>query len=489
MFMAVPLASNAQVNFAQPTPLNTNAAMDTGFDHFPVVVTDRAGTWVAAWSSGDSLGNSIGTDEDLLFQRSTDNGATWSPVAPLNTNAASDTYSDRLPELATDGAGHWVAVWEARNIAVGSPDVDRDIYVARSADNGVSWSAPAALNTNAATDSGNDIIPVIRTDGLGNWVVVWETNETMGDTLGQDADIFFARSTDNGLIWSDPAPLNTDAAIDERGDFQPDIVADGLGHWVAVWSSRNTFDSTVGVDPDIVCARSVDGGATWTDPAVVNHYAATDADDDAEPEITTDRNGLWVVAWTSIGSLGATGVDGDIFLATSSDNGAMWSEARPLNTNAEMDSGTDRFCDVQTDGAGQWVAVWESDDTFGDTLGTDRDIMISFSTDDTATWTDPAAIAAYAASDVSFANDDNARVTTDGNGHWMVVWASSAMISGFDMDVLVALGTDGSAPTGATAQEILDYLLGITETIEDGDVNEDGKVDIADLIKAVSSND
>jgi len=37
-----------------------------------------AGVWLVAWASGDTLGGTIGFDDDLVFVRSTDEGVTWS---------------------------------------------------------------------------------------------------------------------------------------------------------------------------------------------------------------------------------------------------------------------------------------------------------------------------------------------------------------------------------------------------------------------------
>ncbi|MGB2984614.1 MAG: sialidase family protein, partial [Phycisphaerae bacterium] len=89
-----------------PEPLNTNAASDTGWDWRPQLTTDGAGNWVAVWESYENLGGTIGTDYDILFSRSIDNGANWSPPAALNTNAASDSGGDRFPQLTTDEAGN-----------------------------------------------------------------------------------------------------------------------------------------------------------------------------------------------------------------------------------------------------------------------------------------------------------------------------------------------------------------------------------------------
>ncbi|MFQ5658233.1 MAG: hypothetical protein ACE5G5_11880 [Candidatus Methylomirabilales bacterium] len=39
---------------------------------------------------------------------------------------------------------------------------------------------PAALNTTAATDPGADFLPQVTTDGAGNWVAVWTSFDTLG---------------------------------------------------------------------------------------------------------------------------------------------------------------------------------------------------------------------------------------------------------------------------------------------------------------------
>jgi hypothetical protein len=85
---------------------------------------------MAIWESGDSLGDTIGTDEDILVARSTDAGATWTAPTALNSNAASDSGSDVNPQLATDIAGSWVAVWESDNSLGRTIGADTDIFCA-----------------------------------------------------------------------------------------------------------------------------------------------------------------------------------------------------------------------------------------------------------------------------------------------------------------------------------------------------------------------
>ena len=56
---------------------------------------------------------------------------------------------------------------------------------------------PALLNTNGSSDSGQDSVPQVTTDGAGNWVAVWFSPQDPGGT-GRDTDIFVATSTNNG---------------------------------------------------------------------------------------------------------------------------------------------------------------------------------------------------------------------------------------------------------------------------------------------------
>ena len=124
----------------------------------------------------------------------------------------------------------------------------------------ITWSAPAALNTNATTDTGSDGLfpgpPQVTIDGAGNWVAIWSSNENLGGTIGTDNDILVARSTDNGAAWSAPAALNTNATTDAGADNFPQVTTNGAGKWVAVWTSAENLGGTIGTDSDILVARS-----------------------------------------------------------------------------------------------------------------------------------------------------------------------------------------------------------------------------------------
>jgi hypothetical protein len=344
----------------------------------PQVTTDGKGSWVAVWQSSDSLGGTIGFENDILVARSTDDGATWTAPAALNSNATGDSGRDWSPQLTTNGEGSWVAVWSSGDSLGGTIGTDWDILVARSTDDGASWTAPAALNSNAAGDSGDDYVPQVATDGGGSWIAVWESEDSLGGTINTDSDILVARSTDDGASWTAPAALNTNATSDSGGDVSPQLTTDGGGSWVAVWSSGDSLGATIGTDDDILVARSTDDGASWTAPAALNSNATGDSGNDLEPQVTTDGAESWVAVWTSADSLGGTiSTDGDILVAHSTDDGATWTDPAALNTNATSDSGDDFSPQITTDGGESWVAVWTSDDSLGGTIDIDYDTLVA----------------------------------------------------------------------------------------------------------------
>jgi len=259
---------------------------------------------------------------------------------------------------------------------------DRDILTAYSSDDGVTWSASAPLNGNAVGDSGGDSDPQIATDGT-TWIAIWKildvaSPEVPGATeslfTGNDDDLLYARSFDAGVTWSYPEALNSNAFEERQGrrynpgdDRAPQLATDGTV-WIAVWSSWDTLATfvspvrdQVGDDWDIHFARSVDAGASWSDPTWLNTDAKTDrtsteADADTRPQIVTDGT-TWIVAWLHPGP---TTQDLDIRVARSTDGGLTWTDPEWLNTNAATDDGDDTNQVLTTDGQGNWIAIWQT---------------------------------------------------------------------------------------------------------------------------------
>lgn len=424
-------------SLSAPQALNTNAGFDSGYDVQAEPVSDGAGTWVVVWYGTDTLGATVGTDEDILFSRSTDNGVTWSAPEALNSNAGSDTGYDRRPEVATNGSGVWICVWRSNEDLGGALDADDDILAAISTDNAATWGAPFALNENADSDALNnhDIDPDIQTDGAGTWIATWSsffptsvwnmnawvsrstdnggtwstpvsvhfngqssqdrhlhpiarhtggnnwmvichTYNTLGGSIGSDYDFVVSRSTNGGVSWSAVSALLPNAAGDSGHDWQIELATDGANTWVAVWNSDEPLVPSIGTDEDVLVSRSTDDGVTWSTPVAVWSGLGSDGGIiDQNPQVATDGADNWVIVWHSTNSVGGSGGDEDVLFVCSTDNGATWSDAEPFNSNADSDSGNDAQANIAALGPYDFIGVWQSFDSLGGTIDTDQDIL------------------------------------------------------------------------------------------------------------------
>jgi hypothetical protein len=412
-------------------------------DRSPYVARSAAGTWITVWSSNDTLGGTIGADEDILLSRSTDAGQTWSAPAALDPGAGAETLVDLQPSVATDGMGTWVAAWEARQLSAdGTSTLSASLLVSRSTDDGSSWSAPSAL----LADPGS--VARVVTDASGTWMIATGTSLVVsggGAITWGDPGIF--RSTDGGSTWSSFVNLDPGGTVHTAGNMS--LATDRAGAWIAAWtSSDGPFGGAFGSDREPVYSRSTDGGLTWSAPAPLKAAPASDASDDRSVRVTYDGLGSWIAGWLSEadGPLPATVVlsrsvdgglawgpettfplagsslvyeglvlasdgagrvvavystaggwfapgDGDLFFTRSIDGGATWSPAAPLDAGAATDVGYEEsWPALVADGAGTWLAVWDSDDYLEGTIGLDQDVLFARSTDDGATWSAPEAL-------------------------------------------------------------------------------------------------
>jgi hypothetical protein len=370
----VSLSSDGGATWTDPAILDpfADSPPEIEDDFHPNVYTDGAGHWIAVWYSHDNHGGTIGDDTDILVSRSTDNGQTWTSSVPLNTDAGADAVGDSTPDLVYAGGSTWIAV----TYRMSAPDTgDYDVYTSRSTDHGATWTPLVQLHSSMATDTGYDGGPRIATDGAGHFIVVWNSDDPLDGSVETDQDIFFSTSTDS-INWSAPAALNSDAAVPgSLDDKLPRILYDGVGRWLVVW-----YYGVYEIDYDIKFSYSDDNGASWSPVQYLNTNALTDTGRDLYPVPATDGNGNWVVVWQSKEPLlPPIGVDYDIFYAYSTDNAVTWAPPSWLNSNAPdlFDTQYDRDPEILYAGGGIWRTVWGSNYDFGGSIGTDYDLMIS----------------------------------------------------------------------------------------------------------------
>lgn len=227
-------------------------------------------------------------NNDILYKRSVDNGATWSSVMNLSKT---QSYSNN-PSIATDGRNVHL-VW------ADSTGSNVDIFYKRSIDNGLTWSKPRNLS-----QKGHSSKPYVSAHRR-NVHVSWQ------DTLDRpgDKEIRYRMSADNGSTWTRSQNLSG------RGlSILPAIASDG-GKVHLAWQ-ENVAAGT----GEVLHRRSVDGGSTWTQPQNLSNTAGNSR----APSIAA--NGYSAHALWRDDSPGSFGV----LYSFGKDSGAVWMPARNL---------------------------------------------------------------------------------------------------------------------------------------------------------------
>ena len=235
--------------------------------------TDRAYVSWTRFYDGPHPNGGVTGGGNILFSRSTNNGATWS--APIIVSSAAlqpgnvgtggmgtSFVQGSEPEVAANGDVYVVYFFGGR------------VDVSRSTDGGGSFAAPtqpfgAVFGTNSISSPLPNMhlrmngFPNIETDPTrpGNVYVV-AVADPDGVGVGTDgSDVIFSRSTNNGATWGPKVTLNDDGL--GKNQFFPWMAVDPVtGHICVIW-----YDTRLDAgnhDMDVFGTFSFDGGATFT---------------------------------------------------------------------------------------------------------------------------------------------------------------------------------------------------------------------------------
>jgi hypothetical protein len=181
----------------------------------------------AAWAVYD------GSNTKIRIAVSRDRGQSFSKAVTLSAPSDTGPVTEYVYP-AVDAAGNvYVAVASDKPTA----NDQKTIYVARSTDDGVTWSAfmpvvqarqlPGCCLPNTTFRDGILEHFTASPDYPGHLYVVWE------DWDGSQYDVKFSQSTDFGDTWSAPIVVNDNANPTATDQFQPQVAA-GPGGAVAV---------------------------------------------------------------------------------------------------------------------------------------------------------------------------------------------------------------------------------------------------------------
>ena len=111
------------------------------------------------------------------------------------------------------------------------------------------------------------------------------------DSTPNNNDIFFAKSTDGGLTFSEPENISESTGFSD----EPQVICEGNNVYV-VW-----FEDTPDTPfiSDIFFARSTDGGLTFSEPENISQTTGTSE----RPQISSEGNNVYMVCMTFLGIL------------------------------------------------------------------------------------------------------------------------------------------------------------------------------------------
>jgi len=225
------------------------------------VVDPRNNTIYTTWTLFDKYQSSNPADSShILFSKSVDGGITWSTALRIDQQGGDSKDSDSTVEGAVPAAGP-----------------NGEVYVA--------WAGPKGLVFNKSLDAGNtwsnekvisnlpggwnfDIPGIYRANGLPITVCDVSNSSRRGTIYvnwsdqrngSNDTDVWLVKSTDGGNTWGTPVRVNNDVAGKQQFFTWMTIDQSNGYLYFVFYDRRNYADNRT----DVYMARSTDGGNSF----------------------------------------------------------------------------------------------------------------------------------------------------------------------------------------------------------------------------------
>lgn len=163
---------------------------------------------------------------------------------------------------------------------------NRDIYFARSTNRGVSWSQPVRVNQDPLDAIANQMFPTILYDvPRDRLYVLWQDNRR------GNYDIWLAYSPDRGITWHEPAdmPVNDFNVKPNADQLRPTAAVNEEGTIYVAWQDRRNDND------DIYFAFSSDGGETFSESVFVTDDPRITQQSQSAPAIAVKEETVFIV--------------------------------------------------------------------------------------------------------------------------------------------------------------------------------------------------
>jgi hypothetical protein len=269
------------------------------------------------------------TAQTMCVHRSTDYGHTWTgpfeiPPATRPHNSNSDSADKEFADVDPE-TGRVMMSWTAFTSGAFAP---AGVEMSTTFSDNImtatppTWSARRIVSATSA--DGQASIPRFAGNS-GSAYVTWRR------FAGNNQNVGFARSTDNGATWGAPiniAPSNfftMDQVLgNDRVNTSPGMAVDSVGNIYIVYSNNNSHDGA-----DIAFQRSTDGGLSFSAPVLLNSRPGNDRPQ-WFPWINVDNSTGRIYTFYLDQGIAASGDLTETTYQYSDNSGVTWSKPLPL---------------------------------------------------------------------------------------------------------------------------------------------------------------
>ncbi len=357
-----------------PDPAQTVARADRALREQaflePHVAAGAVGPVYVVWHRSDRTG------EHILLSRSTDGRTFSEPVdvsrLPRLTGAPGEILNQTFhPAVAVAFDGTVYVAYILRTLRPLGFNVFQllanDIFLARSVDNGATFSLPVDLTRVRNVQITSAVSLAVDSADNPHLAYAGTSAVPMGPLLVSAQDIFYLRSRDGGRTFD--APANVSRGLDPGVvPQQPALAVDSRNNIYVAWTNP---DRRIG-QQDILLAKSTDGVRfqTINNLSYATFWTGSLAD---WPALVVDRNGVLSAVWRQsvTNPTKQNDTQRDVFSSQSADGGLTWSSPINLSTNVGDTLLGAAFALAQPPGLavdrdGRVYAFWD-DDTAGGT--------------------------------------------------------------------------------------------------------------------------
>ena len=327
LLVAAPLAANAQ---SEPPEFQVNETTGNDQDN-PAIAHDSQGRFVVVWESDNQDGDDAGVFARLY------NAQAQPRTGEFQVNSHTGNNQDTPSVCMADG-DRFVVVWESAN-QDGSAN---GIYGQRFNSDGATMSSEFRINSETDDEQRR---PDVACDAVGNFVVVWDSNNQDGSREG----VYGQRYDRDGNAQGGEFRINSYTSRNQR---EPSISMDRGGYFAVVWASSRQDGDDYGIFGQLFDNQA--------NPISDEFQVNTTINGDQEaPSVAMDATGAFVVAWQSA-PIGNPDVYARRFDAAGNALGGDFVVAASF-------SGYVDTADVSTDQAGNFLVTYESSVAEGNT--------------------------------------------------------------------------------------------------------------------------